>query len=134
MQRRNSLQNRTIHGSTSPDSLSIRLWPIYIQYSSHQIFLYPKYVFFFFATRKKMPTKVFYSGFAISLFQYLFCICFVKNSYDINIAIVFNMFDSEIATTNMCNIHITTILLTATMCILHILICSIQKSQLLLIY
>ena len=74
----------------------------------------PSMFFIFFATRKKMPTKVFYSGFAISLFQYLFCICFVKNSYDIHLAIVFNMFDSEIATINMCDIHIATILLTVT--------------------
>ena len=32
------------------------------------------------------------------------------------------MFDPEIATINMCDIHITTILLTVTMYILHVLI------------
>ena len=42
------------------------------------------------------------------------------------------MFNSEITTINMCDIHIATILLTVMMCTWHMLICSIQKLQLLL--
>ena len=88
-----------------------------------------------------------FSGFAIRLFLYLFCICFVKNSYDIHIAIVFNIFDSEIATINMCDIHIATILLTVSVyCIYYlnniqsrncnyyyVIICAIYTLQLLII-